>query len=149
EDHYNSVDVQGGRAALKVNLDDSWSITPTVMAQHTRAGGIFAYDKGKGDLNLSHFYPEGSNDNWVQSSLTIEGKISDFDIVYAGALLQRHDNTLSDYTDYSLAYNAYYAYYKDAAGNPLANPSQIILGRDHYKMTSHELRVTSPKEYRL
>jgi iron complex outermembrane receptor protein len=147
--HYNSVDTEGGRVALKVDLDDSWSITPAVMGQHTRSGGIFAFDPAKGDLNVSHFYPEGADDHWIQSSLTIEGKISNFDIVYAGALLQRHDSTQSDYTDYSLAYNASYSYIQDAAGNPLANPSQRILGRDHYKMTSHELRVTSPKEYRV
>lgn len=149
EDHYNSVDTEGGRMALKVDLNDNWSVTPTVMAQHTRAGGIFAFDPAKGDLNVSHFYPEGSDDHWVQSSLTIEGKISNFDIVYAGALLQRHDATRSDYSDYTLAYNQYYSYFQDNAGNPLANATQTILGRDHYKMTSHELRVTTPKEYRV
>ena len=149
KDHYNSVDTEGGRVALKVDLNDSWSITPTVMGQHTRNGGIFAYDPNKGDLNVSHFYPEGGDDHWIQSSLTIEGKISNFDIVYAGALLQRHDSTQSDYTDYSLGYNSYYSYFQDNAGNPLANPSQRILGRDHYRMTSHELRVTTPKEYRV
>lgn len=146
---YNSVDTEGARAALKVDLNDSWSITPSVVGQHTRAGGIFAYDPHRGYLNVSHFYPEGSTENWIQSALTIEGKVSNFDIVYAGALLQRHDATASDYTDYSLAYNSSYAAFQDGAGRPLANPSQQIFGRDHYTMTSHELRVSTPKEYRV
>jgi iron complex outermembrane receptor protein len=149
ENDYNSVDTEGGRVALKVDLNDSWSITPTVMGQHTRSGGIFAFDPNKGDLNVSHFYPEGQDDRWIQSSLTIQGKISNFDVVYAGALLQRHDTTRSDYSDYTLGYNSYASYFVDAAGNPLANATQKILGKDHYKMTSHELRVTSPKEFRL
>ena len=145
--HYNGVDTEGGRAALKIDFADSWTVTPTVMGQHAKSGGIFAYDPAKGGLNLSHFYPEGQDDHWVQTALTIEGKISNFDIVYAGALLKRHDETHSDYTDYSLAYNQYASYFQDSAGNALANASQIIIGKDHYKMTSHELRVSSPKEY--
>src|SRR5262249_22875721 len=146
---YNSVDTQGGRVALKVDLNDSWTVTPQVMAQHTRAGGIFAYDPKKGDLNVTHFYPEGSDEEWIQSSLTVEGKVSNFDIVYAGALLQRHDHTTSDYTDYTLAYNSYYSYFQDNAGNPLANASQQIHGQDHYNMISNELRISSPKDYRI
>jgi len=147
--HYNGVDTEGGRAAVKVDFNDSWTITPTVMGQHTKSGGIFAFDPRKGDLDLSHFYPEGQDDHWIQTALTVEGKISNFDLVYAAALLQRHDETQSDYTDYSLGYNQYAAYFADASGNALANPSQVINGRDHYKMTSQELRVTSPKDYPL
>src|SRR5262249_51769581 len=104
----------------------------------------------KGDLNVSRFYPDGGDEEWIQSALTVEGKVSNFDIVYAGALLQRHDHTKSDYSDYTLGYNAsYYSYFQDNAGNPLANATQKIIGNDHYNMTSHELRVTTPKEYRL
>lgn len=145
--HYNGVDTEGGRVALKIDLNDSWTITPTVMGQHTQDYGIFAFDPNKGDLNVSHFYPESSDDHWIQSALTVEGKIGNWDLVYAGALLQRHDEVHSDYTDYSLGYNSYYAYFQDAAGNPLANPSQAIIGKDHYKMYSHELRVSSPLDY--
>ncbi len=145
--HYNGVDTEGGRAALKIGLGESWTVSPTVMGQHAKSGGIFAYDPRKGDLNVSHFYPESQDDHWIQTALTIEGKLSNFDIVYAGALLKRHDETINDYTDYSLAYNQYAAYFQDATGAPLANPSQVIRGKDHYKMTSHELRVSSPKDY--
>ena len=30
---FNPVDTYGGRAALKIDLNDNWSITPTVVAQ--------------------------------------------------------------------------------------------------------------------
>ncbi len=59
------------------------------------------------------------HDSWVQSSLTVEGKISNFDIVYAGAYLTRNTHESSDYTDYSLYYDAAYgsgAYFMDNAG---------------------------------
>ena len=38
--------------------------------------------------------------------------------------------------------------FSDNAGK-LINPAQEILGRDHYTKTSHELRVTTPKDYPL
>src|SRR6476620_424611 len=35
--NFNDVDVYGGRAALKVDLDDNWTVTPTFMYQKTKA----------------------------------------------------------------------------------------------------------------
>ena len=45
------------------------------------------------------------HDSWVQSALTVEGKIGNFDIVYAGAYFTRNTHEQSDYTDYSLYYD--------------------------------------------
>ena len=52
------------------------------------------------------FLPEYTHDSWVQSALTVEGKIADFDLVYTGAYLTRNTHEAEDYTDYSLAYDA-------------------------------------------
>jgi outer membrane receptor protein involved in Fe transport len=41
---YNDSDTRGGRAALKIDLDDNWSITPTVMGQSQSTNGIYAFD---------------------------------------------------------------------------------------------------------
>jgi iron complex outermembrane receptor protein len=98
---------------------------------------------------VQHWFPQTVHDSWVQSALTVEGKISNFDIVYAGAYLTRNTHEQSDYTDYSLFYDTRYgsgAYFLDNAGN-LINPAQTIIGRDHYSKYSNELRVSSPKEY--
>ena len=151
KNNYNDVETKGGRAALKVDLNDQWTITPAVMGQVQQTNGSFAYDPTLGDLKIGHFFPDTSHDSWVQSSLTVEGKISNFDIVYAGAYLTRNTHESSDYTDYSLFYDTAYgsgASFKDNAGN-LINPAQFIIGRDHYTKTSHELRITSPKENRF
>jgi iron complex outermembrane recepter protein len=148
KDRYNDVDIYGGRAALKIDLSDTWTVTPTVMGQHTKANGIFAFDPKVGDLSVAHYYPEYSEDNWVQASLTVEGKVSNFDLVYTGAYMKRHDSVFSDYTDYSLAYDAYSYYFLDDAGNQI-NPSQQVRGKDYYKMYSHELRLSSPQDWRF
>jgi len=148
--HYNDVDIQGARAALKINLNDNWTLTPTIQGQQERNGGQFGFNPKNGDLNVVHFYPENARESWYQAAMTLEGNVSNFDIVYAYGLIKRHDEIHQDYTDYSLAYNAVYsAYYQDASGAALANSSQHINGRDHYTMQSQELRVSSPKDFPL
>jgi iron complex outermembrane receptor protein len=67
--------------------------------------------------------------------------------VYSGAYLTRNIHQSSDYTDYSLYYDtAYGKYFVDNAGN-LVNPAQHIIGRDHFTKTSHEFRLSTPKDF--
>ncbi|TAJ67936.1 MAG: TonB-dependent receptor [Phenylobacterium sp.] len=151
KDDYNEVDTVGARAALKIDLNDSWSVTPTLMGQRTQADGGFAADPSKGDLKISRYYPEGSDDKWVQAALAIEGKVANLDVLYAGAHMRRWIDTDQDYSDYSFFYDTlfgYGAYTTDDAGN-FINTSQYIQGRDYFKKTSHELRVASPTENRF
>ncbi len=42
--NYNTVETRGGRAALKFDLGDNWTITPTVMGQTVSTNGFFGYD---------------------------------------------------------------------------------------------------------
>src|SRR6266480_2431856 len=87
QNHYNTVSTKGGRGALRVNLGDNWSVTPTLMGQSVDTEGFFAFDPALGDLQVTHFGPENSQDSWLQAALTVEGKVSDFDMVYAGAFI--------------------------------------------------------------
>jgi outer membrane receptor protein involved in Fe transport len=145
---YNDVDTYGARAALKVDLNDNWTVTPTIMGQDQKVNGNFASDFAVGDLALTHFYPETSHDRWAQAALTVEGKISNFDLVYAGAYLKRKVDVQQDYSDYSFFYDTAYGSYIVDDSNALINPSQYILGKDGYSKISHELRLTSPTEWR-
>ncbi len=152
EDNYNKTDTWGGRAALKVDLDDTWTVTPTLLYQELRSDGSFAYDPRVGDLDVQRFYPEYRKDRFIQGALTIEGQIGNWDVTYAGAYLDRKTAQSSDYTDYSEAYDSLYAsvgglagyfYYQDAAGNTI-DPRQNVIGSDHFKKLSQEVRVASP-----
>jgi len=154
---YNSVDTYGARTALQIDLNGNWTITPTLMGQETRTGGVFAYDPGVGFLKITHFLPEYSNDRWYQAALTIEGKIANLDLTYAGAYMDRMITAKSDYSDYSFFYdkayydasyvNSYYVFHKDTGET--IDPSQAIWSRDHFTKMSHEIRVASPAEDRL
>ena len=63
--------------------------------QESKWGGIFGQEEWKDladgspvprDLSVKHFYPEGGKDSWVDLAMTIEGKLGDFELTYAGAL---------------------------------------------------------------
>ena len=150
--NYNGNDIDGARAALKVDLNDDWSINGTLMGQNTVAHGNIATDPAIGDLAVTHFYPERTSDRWWQAALTLQGKIGNFDLTYAYAHLKRNQVEHNDYSDYSFWYDqlpySYGTYIYDNSG-ALINPSQYIIGKDRYAMDSHELRLASPKEDRL
>lgn len=151
DDNYNDAETMGARAALKIDLNDNWSIMPQIMGQKMVASGSTGYDPSVGDLKVKHFYNETSKDRWSQAALTVEGKIGNFDLVYAFSHLTRNVDSESDYNDYGFWYDTlagYGAYFYDDGGN-LINPSQYIQATDGYRMTSHELRLSSPAENRL
>lgn len=146
-DAFNPVDVYGGRAALKVDLSEDWTVTPQVIYQDTKYTGIFGYEPSIGDLKVNRFYPDSYHDRWVQAALNVTGHIGDYTLTYAGGFFVRDLNTNSDYTDYSIFYDNLAgsgAFWLGADGNPLPNPSQRITGRDHFNKVSNEIRIASP-----
>jgi iron complex outermembrane recepter protein len=152
EEDYNDTKTYGARAALRVDLSDTWTITPTLMAQKSNSGGGFQFNPNTGDLARTHFYPDNFKDEWWQAALTVQGKISNLEVTYAGAHLKRDDETNLDYSDYAYFYDVqegYGVYFYGDDGNPLADPSQFIQGSDGYKKQSHEIRFATPADRRV
>ena len=151
EDDYNDTDTYGARAALKIDLNENWTITPQLMGQVQKANGSFAEERGLGHLETMQFNPEKLKDKWFQAALTVEGKLANFDVTYAGSFMKRHVDSDLDYSDYAYFYNelqGYGAYWLSESGDPLV-PNQLIEATDRYKKMSHELRFTSPADKRL
>ena len=149
--NYNTVEYKGGRAALKLDINDNWSVTPTFMGQQTAATGFFGFDPAVGTLDLVHFGPENDQDSFTQTALTVEGKESDFDIVYAGAWFVRNQHSIADYADYSYWYDKYYgsgSAWVNQAGN-MVEPQEFVIENSHYTKWSNELRVSTPQQYRV
>jgi iron complex outermembrane receptor protein len=154
EKNYNDLETYGGRAALKVDLNDNWTVLPTFLYQKATADGSFFMDEDQKDLDTVRFRPEVAKDKFWQAALTIQGKLAMFDVTYAGAFMDRKRFATTDYTDYTDAYDAYYAsyggtldyfYFRDNAGNNI-DPRQHITGTDHFTKQSHELRLASPSD---
>ncbi|RYD61416.1 MAG: TonB-dependent receptor, partial [Sphingomonadales bacterium] len=154
QNDYNDVDTYGARAALGIELDDSWTIRPTVMGQIQESNGNFAQERStavSGDLQTVQYNPEHSEDRWIQAALTIEGKIGNWDLVATGGHLWRSDEVSQDYSDYAFFYDSLYgygAYFYDNSG-ALVNPNQYINAADKYRRWFGELRISSPQDNRL
>jgi len=155
--NYNTVEYRGGRGALKVDLGDNWYIMPSFMGQSTAATGFFGYDPAVGPLELVHSGPENDQDSFTQTALTIEGKVSDFDITYAGAWFVRNQHSIADYADYSYWYDHYYgsgSFWRQNPGavggtstGPYAMPQEFVIEDNHYSKWSNEIRVSTPQQY--
>ena len=148
---FNQVDTVGGRIALKYDINDNWTVTPTLVAQDMWAPGVFGYEPSEGYLNVNRFLPDKDHDRWAQAALTVNGKVGNYDLTYAGSYFVRSVDSESDYTDYSVAYEQIGSgsAWVDSNGNTLGTPSQFIIGRDRFTKESNELRLASPSTDRL
>lgn len=151
EDNYNDADTYGARAALRFDINDSWTVTPTVMGQVQKVNGDFLYDRNLGQIKVSEVRPDYVEDRWMQGALTVEGKIANFDLVYAGAYMFRDVDSAYDYSEYSYWYDsccAYGNYWLDNDGNPI-DISQYVQGQDNFTRVTQEIRLVSPADARF
>ncbi len=145
---FNSVDTYGARAAMKIDLNDSWTITPSLIFQLENSNGLFAEDPSVGSLQVKQYNPDFLHENWYQAALTVQGKIGDLDLTYSGGHMDWWIHGESDYADYSYWYDKQFPssfpqYFYNNSNNPIA-PTQTIIERDHFIKDSHELRIASP-----
>jgi iron complex outermembrane receptor protein len=155
--NYNTVDTVGGRAALRINLGENWSVTPTLMAQKAESEGSFGDDLSDfvpGKDKVAHFVKEFSKDEWYQAGLLVEGKIGNFDVVYSGNYLNRDFDGQFDYADYAYWYDNTYTtgffgnLFFDNDGDRI-DPTASFINNDFYTKTSHELRISTSQENRV
>ena len=164
EENYNTVDTVGARAALRIDLGDNWTVTPSLMYQKSEQEGSWGDDvndfipEAAGKNKVAHFRDEFYNDEWYQAGLTIEGSISNFDVVYSGNYLNREDDGSSDYSDYSYFYDLTWSTgpYAGTFANLFVDNNGVHLNRahsytadDYYTKTSHEVRISTPVDKRV
>jgi iron complex outermembrane receptor protein len=161
KDDYNTVETTGARAALRIELNDNWTITPVVQMQDQKAKGSWGDDLSSftpGKYAVTHFREEFNNDKWYQGGLTIEGKVGTFDVTYSGNYLDRDMDGSGDYSDYSYWYDNFYSvgssagsfanlFVNNAGG--FINRTQTYENNDQYTKQSHELRIASAQDKRL
>ncbi len=160
--NFNDTETFGGRAALGIDLNESWTATPTIIYQNQKAHGTFLFGPSAGhgdavipavgDLQVQDYTPELYTDEWAQAALTIRGKLGTWDLTYAAGYFTRHADSTADYSAYSVQYTNkelaaygtdYYNSFIGANGKNL-DPSQIVHTHDNYTKQSHELRVSTP-----
>ena len=172
KDNYNTMDTVGGRAALRIELNDNWTITPNVMAQRQEGEGSWGEDLSdfvSDSLQVTHFKEEFTKDEWYQMGLTIDGTIGNFELTYSGNYLDRQVDGSFDYSDYSYWYDTVYttgyyadlhfqdtgprtienAFFDSAPGGPAGTrimPGARFTNNDGYTKKSHELRLSTNQD---
>lgn len=163
EKDFNDIETYGARAALRIELNENWTVTPTVLAQKSTQDGVNFYDPDAGDLKISRFAPDFTNDKFVQGAMTVEGKLGNFDLVVASSYLRRQIDSNTDYTDYAYYYDALYQYYDSIYGPGVYNFasyfydnngdsidfSQFYQGDDSFGKYANEIRISSPQDKRV
>ena len=157
KDDYNTLDTTGARAALRIELNDDWIITPTAQMQDQKSRGHWGDDLSSfapGTYAVKHFREEYSKDKWYQLGLTVEGQIGSLDVTYSGNHLDRDVDASFDYSDYSYWYDNLYTsgyfaglFLNNAGGRP--NPAQSFINNDAYQKQSHELRLSTDPTKRV
>ncbi len=155
KENFNEATTIGARAALKVDLNDNWTITAGIVRQELESDGVWDHDPTEvGDLQVNRFQEDSSDDEWTQISALIEGKIGDMTVTYAGSDLTRdleQDADYSMYTDYYVSFGfvqRYYSCYVSYFG-ACTDPRLLFENHSEYERTNHEIRLASSTDSRF
>jgi len=145
QNNFNPVDTYGGRIALGNELNDNWTVTPSITAQEQMGRGPFLYDPKVGDLKIYDFLQGTQDDERYQAALAARGKIGNWDLVNSGGYMQRRSIQTQDYSDCTVAYDAYpdYTYFQNANGTAV-DPTQFEKYDQKSTKQTHEVQFSFP-----
>jgi outer membrane receptor protein involved in Fe transport len=154
----NEVEYQGARGSLKWQVTDDWEALLAVAYQKIDAEGVFyqlpvgSEGQDLDELEVTLFNEGYTKDEFVNTALTVTGKVGALDLIYAGAYLTRESETIGDYTNYARGvYGIYYQCtgYSGASVDQCFSPSSFWLDTSDSTNTSHEIRLSSPTDWRM
>jgi len=159
----NPVTYEGLRLSLLYKIAPDWDALLVQSYQDMNAQGVFYENPvGADGQTLAHdevtlFNPSYDKDKFENTALTVDGKVGDLKLVYAGSYLVRNVSQQQDYTNY--ARGVYGDYYQctgitdsKKAGNPFAtcySPSAVWQDTEKNTHLSQELRLSTPDDWRL
>ena len=155
--HINPVTYTGLRVEALYQFNEDWNVLLAQSYQNMEADGVFAEMAANSlgqplpDLSVQLYNPSYDKDKFENTALTIDGRAGALKLVYAGAYLVRNVEQVQDYTNY--ARGPYVDYYQ-CAGPTLAavqcfTPSSTWRDRERNTHQSHELRVSTPGDWRI
>ena len=164
EDH-NKSEVQGFRASLRAWINENLTATLTHINQETYTTGSWDHQPDTvGDLKSNKVIAEFTDDEWNQTSLTLEGSFNDTSFTYAGTFFDRDVRYLWDYNDYveyyqldstgvnGFGYASYYTcdyysyYYYGTFEGACNDPTMWADYSLNMERETHELRFTGGED---
>ncbi|WP_100260451.1 TonB-dependent receptor [Qipengyuania seohaensis] len=113
EENFNDTRYSGFRATALWEVTPDWKLTLAHSRQSLDSDGVFFADPdldGLDDLEIQRFEEDRLEDDFSNTSWTIEGRLATLDLVYTGAYTDRSTDQRVDYTDY-LFVGQYLPYY--------------------------------------
>ena len=152
EEDFNESSYTGARVSAMLDINEDWSLQVGFMTQELDADGVFDYSPQVGDLQVQRFSPDKLKDEFDQINWTLEGRIGQLDVVYAGSFLERDLDQRIDYVGYTLGggFQPYYnCSYSSGDFSTLefdiiecAAPEQRYHGIQSSEDSQHELRFS-------
>jgi len=151
EDDYNDATYAGARLSLSYLINEEWSLLLQHTAQTLETEGVFAYDPSyDNESSVSRFEPETNEDEFGLTTWTLEGRLKQLELVYAGGYLDRTIDATVDYIGYTNggAFSAFYACtYGGAPEDEIChNPEGFYKEHTENSRQTHELRINTPAE---
>ena len=154
QDDFNELSKVGGRAALRINLNENWTADASVIFQTLETDGTWDHDPSSaGERQIQRWFDDFSDDEFVQGNITIEGEIGSALLTYSGSVMDRDVQYQADYTAYGedAYWVPYYVCDYSATGPDLATQSntdctsleQYYQEDNNYERSTHELRLQS------
>ena len=156
QDDWNEASYRGGRFSLAWAINANWDALIQHSAQTLEAEGTFLVDTSLEQDNASaRFSPDYNRDSFGLTTWTLNGRIGQLDMVYAGGTLSRDIDTLIDYTHYNNG-GGYITYYLcsgnvyDATDvNNCYDPTKQFTEDARNARTTHEFRITTDASKRI
>ena len=107
KDNWNKVEYVGARISLRWDINEDWAATISHNYQNNEASGANDFDPFVGDLQTVKYNPYFREDDWTQTSLTIEADLGFAQLVSATGFFDRTIDYRIDATVYFKYYNAW------------------------------------------
>ncbi len=161
EEDFNDTQYAGFRISGLWEVTPDWTVTVSHQSQSLESDGVFFADPelgGLDGLNIQRFENDTLEDDFSNTSWTVEGRIAMLDMVYTGAFTERTAEQRADYTDY-LFVGQYLPYYicdgsvsYPGAGGPSGTcqaPNLYTNTDSKTEVFTQELRFSTPSDWRV
>ncbi|MEM7666280.1 MAG: TonB-dependent receptor [Pseudomonadota bacterium] len=162
EDDFNDTQYTGFRVSALWEATPDWTINVSHQRQSLESDGVFFADPeldGLDDLEIERFEADRLEDDFSNTSWTVEGRIAMLDVVYTGAYTDRESEQRNDYTDYLFAgqYLPYYicdgsVSYPGAGVDPSGTcqaPNLFTNSVSNTEVFTQEVRFSTPDDWRF
>src|SRR2546421_2259519 len=165
----NPTTYQGFRLAGLYQFNDEWNVLIQQTYQNLDAEGMPVQFPSSMEftpagapiplqaLQETSFMPAWNKDKAETTAWTVNGRIADLKAIYTGAYLSRNVDAQQDYTNYTRTSGGFYYTCVGGGGSnfggsgPAICYSPVAGWHDYFETThqSHELRVSTPDDWRL